>query len=289
VVVQGATHDEVLLREAIIDTDADNLAFLVINGFKRPNEPCTDTLYEQRKALLDGAKNGLILSLAASDWVVCSGAQSHASALAKLSQVRELFFAGDLSLGASKLPLVRQSSTVKFRGYAENARWTVGDVLFATVNLPVGNNHYVVEAGRNSEFEDRQVATREWLKRIFTFAAQRKLTGVVLFTDGNPMASPPPRSLFGSNRAIDGYREVRKQIRMLSENYRGTVLLVHGEPSPESGKPAAPVIAWQKNLGTLAAYRSNGDWVKINVEPAATVVFKVASEVAPEKEKRAAK
>jgi hypothetical protein len=282
VIAQGAPHDESLLREAITDTDADNLAFVLVNGFKQPSEPCTDTLYEGRKTLLDSAKNGLILSLAASDWISCNGAQNHAASIGQLGRVRELFFSGDMSLGGSKLPLIRQSGTVKFRGYVENARWNVGEIMFATVNLPAANNHYLSEAGRNSEFEDRQVATREWLKRIFTYAAQRKMPGIVLFTDGNPLAAPAPRSLFASNSKLDGFREVRRQITSLAEKYQGKVLLIHGQ----TGLPAAaaPVILWQKNLATLAANRPNGDWIKVNVEPAASVVFKLANQLPTEKE-----
>ena len=103
--------------------------------------------------------------------------------------------------------MVRQSANPKFRTYVENARWEIGDILFATIDLPANNNHYLLEAGRNSEFEDRLVANRNWLHQIFTYAKYKKLQGVVLFSDGDPI-SPPNHAR--SKR--DGFAETRHQI-----------------------------------------------------------------------------
>jgi len=132
-------------------------------------------LYSDRKTLLDEAKNGLIVSLTASDWTECKNAHGRSAAAERLNRLRDLFFVDEFSLGASKIPLVRQSTMPKFRSYVENARWEVDNVLFATINLPAANNHYRTDAGRNSEFEDRLIANRDWLHRIFMFAAHRKI------------------------------------------------------------------------------------------------------------------
>ena len=275
--------DDVLLREAITETDADNLAFVVVNGFKLPAESCSDELYLQRRSLLDSAKNGVFVSLAASDWLSCGGQQDHSASIGRLNHVRELFFANALSLGASKLPLIRQSGTAKFRNYAENARWEFGDIMFATVNLPGENNHFLREAGRNSEFEDRQIATAEWLQRIFIYAARKKMAGIVLFSDGDPMTVTTVRSLFNSGAKRDGFREVRKQLMTLAGNYRGKVLLVTGEMrKPPTSLPA---ILWQKNLGTLAAQSGQGAWVKLRIRPDSASLFEVVNAAVPENDR----
>src|SRR4051812_41588816 len=57
-----------VLRESLSESDADNLAFVVANGLKASNEPCTDALYKERRTLLDSAKNGVVVSVTASDW-----------------------------------------------------------------------------------------------------------------------------------------------------------------------------------------------------------------------------
>ncbi len=80
-----------------------------------------------------------------------------------MSNIRNLCFADEFSFNASKIPLIRQSTSPKFRSYAKNARWEIGNVVFTAINLPATNNHYLAEDGRNSEFEDRQIANCEWL------------------------------------------------------------------------------------------------------------------------------
>jgi len=108
--------------------------------------------------------------------------------------LRDLFFSDEFSFGASKLPVIRQSVAVKFRSYGENARWEFGNILFATINLPADNNHYLPDAGRNSEFEDRAIANRDWLQRVFTFAARKKWKGLYCFAMATRFPSPARHS-----------------------------------------------------------------------------------------------
>ncbi|MDB5118639.1 MAG: putative transrane protein, partial [Mucilaginibacter sp.] len=144
VIGQSFVHNsgEPALHNALAESDEDNLAFVVVNGIKSASEPCTDQLYTRRRSMLEDAQNGIIMSLAAGDWVTCKNNAGRSTAIERLNQIRELFYDSDMSFGASKLDLIRQSASPKFREYAENARWEIGDVLFATVNLPVNNNHY---------------------------------------------------------------------------------------------------------------------------------------------------
>ncbi len=260
--------DDAVLRDVIEETDADNLAFVVANGVKAADEPCTDKLYARRKSLLHGAKNGLVVSLAASDWVECKNENGKSTAIGKLNHLRDLFFGDEFSIGATKIPVVRQSSTAKFRSFSENARWEIGDIMFATINLPGNNNHYVTDAGRNGEFEDRLVANRDWLHRIFTQATLKKLNGIVLFCDGNPLF----HSASGHKR--DGYAEIRRQIISLTAKFPRKVLLIYSQTTkhlPSNG------INWQDNLGQLNA---GSGWVKLTVSLSHPVLFSVTGEPA---------
>lgn len=248
---------ESVLRQAIIETDGENLAFVVANGIKANPEPCTDTLYSARKALFNGAKNGVIVSLAGSDWTECKTANQRSAAIGRLSRIRELFFADDMSLGKSRIPLVRQSTVAKFRGFGENSRWEVGNVMFATINLPANNNHYLSEAGRNGEFEDRLVANRDWLNRIFIYAARKKLDGIVLFCDGNPMGKADKGKI-----RRDGFTEMRQQISALASRFPGKVLVIHGRTPGD--QPVSSDVIWRGNLGVL---ETGSSWLKINIDP----------------------
>jgi len=258
---------ETALQEAIAETDADNLAFVVANGIKSAAEPCTDALYQRRRAMLDSAKNGLVLSLSASDWTGCRNSQGKTAAVERLNRLRELFFADDFTLGGTRLPVVRESATAKFRAYAENARWEIGQVMFATINLPANNNHYRTEAGRNSEFEDRAIANRDWLHRLFLFATRKKMAAIVLFCEGDPFDEPGLLERLTPTPRRDGFTEVRKQLRDLSAKYPGKVLVIHAA----SGRENLPRdIAWDGRLGSLLV---ESGWRRITVRPGTPTLF----------------
>jgi hypothetical protein len=254
------------LGNALAGSDADNLAFVVVNGIKSAGEPCSDQLYTQRRSMLENAQNGVIMSLAANDWTTCKDQGGKSAAIERLNQIRELFYDSDMSFGGTKLELMRQSATPKFREYAENARWEIRDILFATINLPANNNHYRSDGGRNGEYEDRAIANRDWMQRLFAIAKNKKLKGIVLFCDADPLLPLLQRApeLRGQR---DGFNQVRQQLNALSAKYAGHVLLVHSQ------KNAGRNIVWNNNLGTLA---SDSDWSKINVNPTRPMLFYVA-------------
>jgi hypothetical protein len=254
-------NDAEPLAQAIAQSDGDNLAFVVANGFKHTDEPCTDQFFEQRRDLLAGAKNGLIVSLAGNDWSECKNGGGRPAAIERLTRLRELFFVDEFSLGASKIPLIRQSHAVKFRSYVENARWEVDNILFVVMNVPAQNNRYRMEAGRNSEFEDRLIANRDWLHRSFAIATHKKMTAVVLICDGNPLQKPMPRRLFDSNSKRDGFAEVRQQLTALAAKFPGKVLIIHNRF--EDHGPHSSSIAWHGNVGELEI---GAEWMKVGVE-----------------------
>jgi hypothetical protein len=241
------------LKKALAQTSDKALAFVVVTGIKAASEPCGDKLYQERRDLIDKAKRPVIVLPAGSDWTDCRNTAGRTNAIERLNRVRELFHGEPASLGARKLPLTRLSTSPRFRSYAENAHWTVDSVLYATVNLPANNNHYLAAAGRNSEYEDRLVATRFWLNRLFTLARRDKVDAIVLFTEGDlkPLAEPTGlRSLLRrAPVAQDGFAAARKQVQALAQKFEGKVLLVDSAALPKKGKPA---IEWRDNVGHVS-------------------------------------
>jgi len=144
-------------------------------------------------------------------------------------------------------------------------------VLYATVNMPANNNHYLNEAGRNSEYEDRLVANRFWLNRLFAIARRDKLEAVVLFSEGDVKALSQPTGLQALLRDTapdnDGFAEPRRLILSLAQKFHGKVLLVDG--TRVRGKPA---IEWRGNVGHLVA---GADALEVVVDPATKTLFKV--------------
>lgn len=274
IVAHASGSEDSQLRDALGAVDASRPGFVLVNGIKLASEPCSDELYLQRKTLLENVRTPVVVSLAASDWTACLTAQGQPAAMERLNRLRELLFMNERALDDGKLLQLRQSGNAKFRNFAENARWEMRGVQFATVNLPANNNHYLPDAGRNSEFEDRLIATNDWLQRIVSNATRKKLSLIVLFSDANPFAAPEPAPLFGGPSKRDGFREVRRKITTLAATYRGKILLVHGQ----TGAPTP--IRWQKNIGVLAAGPGNGsDWIRLAVNPGTANPFRVDREV----------
>lgn len=254
----GVLSHEANLPEQLERRASENVAFILVNGLKNDSETCTESLYQQRRDWFDASEHSVIVSLAASDWLTCGNTSP-------LHELRVRLFDGDFSLGASKLPLTRLSVNRKFRRYVENARWELNDILFATINLPADNNHYRPDAGRNGEFEDRQVANRVWLERLFVLARQKKMRAIVLFSDGN---------LWQARSKIrrDGFLEVRNQITQLGSKMHGKVLLIDHQPE----QPVKGII-WRGNIGHISL---GSGWHEFRVNANQAQPFAV-SETAP--------
>ena len=255
VIGNGAgTDGEARLKQALADSSEKSLAFLVLTGIKGEKESCGDRLYQQRRDIIERARRPVIVSLAGSDWTACRNSANRTNAIERLNRLRELFYGEPESLGVDKIHMTQLSASPRFRSYAENAHWKVGKVLYATINLPAGNNHYLPAAGRNSEYEDRTVANRFWLNRLFAIARSDKAEALVLFSEGavRPFYLDQPAGLRGLLRRDpvekDGFEAVRRQVQAQAVKFDGKVLLV--DSSALQGKK--PRIEWKDNLGQLS-------------------------------------
>lgn len=264
---------EAQLEQSLAKTRNASLAFVVATGVKGSAEPCTDTLYAHRRDMFESARPPVVVIPAASDWAECKNEAGRRAGIERLNRLREVLYAEPSALGAQPLMLARQSANAKFRSYAENAYWISGSVLYATVNLPSNNNHYRPEAGRNSEFEDRAVANRYWLNRLFALAKRKKLDALVLFSEGNiKILSDEPGLLARLGRSPatqDGFAAPRHQIAALAEQYKGKVLLIDTGPVANGSEPA---IAWRGNLGHVSI---GSRAMHVHVTPRTEPVFRL--------------
>lgn len=261
------------LQRAIEETGEKAVDFVVVTGIKGGNEACSDKLYQKRREMIADAPRPMITLPAGSDWTDCKNSAGRSDAIERLNRLRELFYTEPDSLGARKLALTRQSMSPRWRSYAENAHWSVGKVLYATVNMPADNNHYLNAAGRNSEYEDRLVANRYWLNRLFGIARRDKLEAVVLFSEGDLKALSQPTGLRALLRAAlpenDGFAETRREVLALARKFPGKVLLVDSARLPKGAKPA---IEWRGNLGHLSV---GAQAIEVEVDPGLKTLFRV--------------
>jgi hypothetical protein len=265
---------EAQLEKSLASTRKASLAFVVATGIKGAAEPCTDELYIRRRDMLEQASGPVVVVPAASDWSFCKNVGGRPVGAGRLNRLRELLYEEPSALGTRPLMLARLSANAKFRSYAENAYWIVGEVLYATVNIPSNNNNYRSEAGRNSEYEDRTVANRFWLTRLFAQARYKRLKAVVLFSEGNVnILQEEPGLLARLGRSTptgqDGYAAARRQIATLSKKFEGKVLLIDTAKVPNGTEPG---IAWRDNLGHLSV---GSRVMLVDVAPRADPMFRI--------------
>ena len=258
-------------RRLLAEAGHADPAFIIATGIKSAREACSDSLYEERRDMMNGAERPLVLLPAGSDWADCRNANGTSNAVERLNRIRELFFPEPESLGARKLSVNRQSAIPKFRDYAENAYWEYGNVLFVTLNVPARNNHYLTEAGRNSEYEDRMVANRAWLHRVFLTAKRKKLPGMVLVMDGDIGAHIEQGFFARLAQKRDGFTEIRRLLRSQADKYPGKLLLVDNRKQDK----AATAIEWNRNIGHLAL---GPEWVALRVAPGSPALFALGSD-----------
>lgn len=253
-------------RRVLAEASNADPAFIIAAGIKATNEACSDKLYQERRVLMESAERPLFLLPAGSDWTECRNSNGKSNATERLNRLRELFFAEPESFGAGKLPVNRQSAIPKFRDYAENTYWEHENILFVTLNIPARNNHYLSEAGRNSEYEDRMVANRAWLHRVFLTARRKNLPGMVLVMDGDIGASIEQGFFARLSQKRDGFTEIRRLVRSQADKYSGRLLLVDNRKLDKT--PTA--IEWNKNLGHLSL---GNEWAALHVVPGSASLF----------------
>jgi len=280
---------------ALLDNLAERRLDLVVHagGIKGDTESCGDAVLLERQRLLDQSPLPLVYVPGEPDWAEChQPVNGGYDAVERLNRLRELFFPEDATLGRQTLPVVRQSDQAMFRGFRENVRLSLGDILLVGLNVPGDNNHYRNEGGRNGEFEDRREANRQWLARAFSLAQQRGAAGIVIVAHGDPQfgngwekrGKPSLLDGFMRRRPRDGYLEFKRQLRELAARYRGQVLLVHaGNNGFVTDKPLRDASGKPMQNFTRVALPAGSvtQWTELIITPGASSPFTLALKDSP--------
>ena len=208
-------EEEARFPDLIAEMNREDLAFVVhVGDFKAAWMRCDDELFLQRREWFELSRHPFIFVPGDNEWTDCRRWSAGGfDPLEQLGKLRELYFRGEEGLGQRRIRLERQSAA-----YPEHARWRYGNVLFVTLNVPGGANN---ARQMPEEFRVRNAAVREWLERSFALARGDSLGAVVVLIHANPWASPTGRYF--------GYRELLASLARESREFRGEVLLVHGD------------------------------------------------------------
>lgn len=203
--------EELQLVSMIAEMNREPLAFVMhVGDFKGGHVECTDELFLQRREWFGLSHHPFVFIPGDNEWVDCRRAYwARRDPVERLGKLRELFFAKDVTLGQRVLKVERQAR----RGYPEHLRWTVQDVVFATLNVPGHSNN----ARMPQESAHRTAAVLDWMRDAFSLARKRNHTAVVLGVQAN---------LWSGNPA---YRPIITALAEEAQRYDGAVLVVHGD------------------------------------------------------------
>jgi hypothetical protein len=274
------------VAQMLRDMDRAGMAFVVnVGDIKRASEPCSNDVLRERYALLDASPRPLVFTPGDNEWADCyTEAAGEYDPRERLDALRALFFPGDESLGRTRIRLVRQSEYPRFRPYRENARWVAGGIVFATFNLPGGNNNL----GRGMPKDDqaarrmsrsfdehaaRMSANFAWLADAVAAARQPAMRGLVLFTHADPLFGSQP----GSG---DGYEAWRQALRLQAAALRKPMLLIHGDGHRyRVDQPLTDPLTFDRltNFIRVEVFGSpTVNWVRVEVTPESERVFAIA-------------
>ncbi len=257
---------------------------------------CDDDRQQSILGFFQKFEQPLIYTPGDNEWADCWLPQFGAEdPLERLAAVRRIFFSNAESLGQNPLTLERQSDVSDHEQMVENARWAVGNVLFATLHeVGAANSERAQDVAAVAEFRNRRQANLEWIENTFAVAVEEGFSGIV-FALHAEIFEPP---FLDPAAGIEAFGSVVNAFREGARKYRGQVLLVQGDTHvflidrPLSGTvdpreylrrargPGSPEIEYQYDYGNFTRLTVFG-WpdvraVKITVEPDTPWLFSFA-------------
>src|SRR6266699_2144601 len=267
----GAAEADAL--DAMIERmNREELAFVIhVGDITSGQGPCTDEWFEARKLQFEKSRHPFVIVPGDNDWVDCH--RSGRDPMERLRRFRELFEAGDTSLGLHTLPLERQSG--RYAEYREYVRWIAADVLFVGVNVQGSNNNLGRTPAMDAEHRARMAAVFAWLEDSVRLAEKRRVAGILIFAQGDPDFEGKMRRK-GSN----GFAEFRNALRDLALRFGKPVLFVNGDThlykldqpiaDPATGRPL-------QNFTRVVVFGSpQTRWIRAGIAPSSTQLFQVS-------------
>ena len=217
-------------------------AFVVHDGdIEGASMGCNDKRLDYVREVFDGFSMPFVYTPGDNEWADCSDPAG------RLEAIRQRFFSNNQSLGQRRMPLTRQAAP-----FVENARWTVGNVVFATLNVPG-------PTGESSGARGLSRANIAWLNAAFDAAEAQGSPGVMIIWQDDP---------FDGNSDGDLHEALVERARQ----FRRPVVLVHGDTHTyrlgRNWREAPNLI----ELQTFAVENTDW-WVEVTVDPASEDVF----------------
>lgn len=207
-------------------------------------QPCTDERFEALRTQLDASAHPLVYTPGDNEWVDCQFGGPGVLPAERLETLRRIFFPGQgndplFSLGQRRIPLESQSADPAHWKFRENTRWTVGEVMFVTLNVPDTDNLDVLRCLEydssnnclrtgidNSEWSERSPANVAWLNHAFDVAAEQNMKGLMVILQANIIGGFLPTRF--DPRSLR-FQAVLETLKARTKQFPGEVVLAHGD------------------------------------------------------------
>lgn len=250
---------------------------------KKGSEPPTEAFLKKVHAWFDSLDGAVIYTPGDNEWTdVHRKNNGNQDPLVWLAKVRTEYFATERSLGRAPIPLVTQRREKGFEKFVENARWTRGGVVFATVHVVGSNNNNQREVpGAVEEFRERDAANAAWVRATFAEAKATKAPGVALFFQAEPFNADAAEK----EGRESGFTLFLATVEHEAKKFDKPVLLVHADEHRYrlESKMKFPDGDKVDNVTRLETFGA-GDIhaVLVTVDPDSTAVFLAGPLIVPE-------
>jgi hypothetical protein len=269
------------LRAAI---NRSGVAFAVhVGDIKNGESPCSDAMYQDRLRGFNQFEMPFILTPGDNEWTDCHRADAGGfDPLERLAHLRRVFYADNQSLGKRKMKLSRQSEDPAFAKFSENAMWSMGDTLFATIHVVGSANNRGRTPEADREFEERTAANRAWLKSTFAVARANGFARVVIAMQANPGWTGTPVL---ASSLKQGFRFTVATLGEEALAYAKPVLVAMGDSHTFRIDQPLRTEATKNTLETLLRLEVPGSpqahWARVRIDPRQSAPFTFSYEPIP--------
>jgi hypothetical protein len=291
----------------IADMNAQRLKFTVHNGDLKAGSvvQCTDTLYHQSLDFFNTLRAPAMFTPGDNDWTDCDRpANGGYNSRERLDRERQILFSTPYSFGQRRLRQEVQTEKLCLGvdglvPCVENRRWSIGQVMYVTLNVPGSCNNLCDTNPDAAEFAARNAANIKWMRETFAKAKAQNAAGVMIIAQANPgwdLSDPTrapvrnPNTLAEAVAATDGYKDYLVALRTEVIAFRKPVAYVHGDshyfrvdkPFLDASGRRLENFTRVETFGNNVQNGTNDvQWVKAIVDPRSREVFSYQPMIVP--------
>ncbi len=298
----------------IADMNAQDVVFSVHDGdLKTGNGSpvCDDSLYSQALDTFNSLKAPAMFTPGDNEWTDCDRPNNGGfNSLERLTHERQVFFSTPYSLGRHRMrqrvqtePLCQGVTdpvtlTKVSVPCVENRRWSVGDVVYATLNIQGSCNNLCGDGSDADEYAARNEADIHWMKEAFAHAIDQHARAIMFISQADPGFSESefdapqrdPETLGETDGDPDGFQEFLRALRDQVIAFGKPVVYVHGDshyfridkPLVDDQGLRVETFTRVETFGDHAEGGTNDvNWVKVRVDPDSREVFAFQPQVVP--------